>query len=101
MWTPPLWSPSVALSPAEQKVAARAAPRKKLFVFFRAIRGELFDDAFQEELLAMYRRTGAGKPPVPPALLAMATLLQAYTVSFRQACLTTRNLRLNRIPSSR
>ena len=65
MWTPPLWSPSVALSPAEQKVAARATPRKKLFVFFRAIRGELFDDAFQEELLAMYRRTEAGKPPVP------------------------------------
>ena len=30
MWTPPLWSPSVALSLAEQKVAARAAPRKKL-----------------------------------------------------------------------
>ena len=79
MWTPPLWSPPVALSPAEQKVAARAAPRKKLFVFLREIRGELFDDAFQEELLAMYRQTGAGKPPVPPALLAMATLLQAYT----------------------
>ena len=78
MWTPPLWSPPVALSPAEQKVAARAAPRKKLFVFLREIRGELFDEAFQEELLAMYRRTGAGKPPVPPALLAMATLLQAY-----------------------
>ena len=35
--------------------------------------------AFQEELRAMYRQTGAGKPPVPPALLAMATLLQAYT----------------------
>jgi hypothetical protein len=69
----------VALSPAEQKVAARAATRKKLFVFLREIRGELFDDAFQEELLAMYRQTGAGKPPVPPALLAMATVLQAYT----------------------
>lgn len=77
MWTSPLWSPPVALSPAEQKVAARAAPRKKLFVFLREIRSELFDDAFQEELLAMYRQTGAGKPPVPPALLAMATVLQA------------------------
>ena len=79
MWMPPLWSPPVALSPAEQKVAARAAPRKKLFVFLREMRGELFDDAFQEELLAMYRQTGAGKPPVPPALLAMTTVLQAYT----------------------
>lgn len=79
MWTPPLWSPPVVLSPAEQKVANRAATRKKLFVFLREVRGELFDDAFQEELLEMYRQTGAGKPPVPPALLAMATLLQAYT----------------------
>jgi hypothetical protein len=26
----------------------------------------------------MYRSTGAGKPPVPPALMAMATLMQAY-----------------------
>ena len=79
MWTPPLWSPPVALSPAEQKVAARAATRKKLFVFLREIRGELFDEAFQNELLEMYRQTGAGKPPVPPALLAMATVLQADT----------------------
>ena len=79
MWTPPLWSPPVALSPAEQQVAARATTRKKLFVFLRESRGELFDDAFQDELLAMYRQTGAGKPPVPPALLAMATVLQAYT----------------------
>src|SRR5512143_1682877 len=79
MWMPPLWSPPVALSPAEQKVAARAATRKKLFVFLRQIRSELFDAAFQSERLNMYRQTGAGKPPVPPALLAMATLLQAYT----------------------
>jgi hypothetical protein len=79
MWTPPLWSPPVELSPAEEKVAARAATRKKLFVFLRQIRGELFDEAFQDELLEMYRQTGAGKPPVAPALLAMATLLQAYT----------------------
>ena len=79
MWTPPLWSPPVALSPAEEKVANRAATRKKLFVFLREVRGELFDETFQGELLEMYRQTGAGKPPVPPALLALATVLQAYT----------------------
>lgn len=79
MWTPPMWSPPVELNPAEEKVAARAATRKKLFVFLRQIRGELFDEAFQHELIEMYRQTGAGKPPHPPALLAMATLLQAYT----------------------
>ena len=78
-WTSPLWSPPQALSPAEEKIAARAAKKKKLFVFLREIRTELFDPVFQEELAGMYRQTGAGKPPVPPALLAMATLLQAYT----------------------
>ena len=26
----------------------------------------------------MYRESGAGRAPVPPAMLAMATLLQAY-----------------------
>src|SRR5512144_2987760 len=79
MWTPPLWSPPQDLSPTEEKIAARAAKKKKLFVFLRAIRTELFEPAFQEELAGMYRQTGAGKPPVPPALLAMATVLQAYT----------------------
>ena len=79
MWTAPLWLPEPELSPAEEKMAARAAKKKKLFVFLREIRGELFDLAFQEELIDMYRQTGAGKPPLPPALLAMATLLPAYT----------------------
>lgn len=51
---------------------------RKLFGFLRAHRDELFDDAFQAELAAMYRDTGAGKDPIPPALLAMATVLQAY-----------------------
>lgn len=79
MWTTPFWSPPQDLSPAEAKIAARAAKKKKLFGFLREIRTELFEPAFQEELAGMYRQTGAGKPPVPPALLAMATLLQAYT----------------------
>lgn len=50
----------------------------KLFAFLRDHRRGLFDDAFQTELEAMYRDTGAGREPVPPALLAMAVLLQAY-----------------------
>ena len=79
MWTTPLWLPPQDLSPTEEKIAARAAKKKKLFVFLREIRTELFDPAFQEDLAGMYRQTGAGKPPVPPALLAMATLLQVYT----------------------
>ena len=50
---------------------------RKLFGFLRAHRSELFDAAFQDELATMYRDSGAGKEPLPPALLAMATLLQA------------------------
>jgi len=38
--------------------------------------GEIFDDAFQAELEGMYRTTGAGEEPVPPALMAMVMLLQ-------------------------
>lgn len=48
----------------------------KFYVFLREIRAELFDDAFQAELAAAYQPRGTA--PVPPALLAMVTLLQAY-----------------------
>lgn len=51
---------------------------RKLLGFLRVHRRQLFDDAFQDELATMYRDTGAGKSPVPPALMAMATLVQAY-----------------------
>ena len=74
-----LWTVPSELSAAERKVAARAAKGKKLFVFLRESQAELFDEAFQRELMEMYRQTGAGKPPLSPARLAMATLLQAYT----------------------
>jgi hypothetical protein len=52
---------------------------KKLFRFLREHRLDLFDDAFQNELTSMYRDNDEGKEPVPPAQLAMAILLQAYT----------------------
>jgi hypothetical protein len=41
-------------------------------------RHELFDDALQDELAAMYRTTGAGKEARPPAMMAMAILVQGY-----------------------
>ncbi len=74
-----LWFVPEELTGAEQRVAARAAKGRKLFVFLRECHRELFDEAFQQELLGMYRQTGAGKPPVAPARMAMVTLLQAYT----------------------
>jgi Transposase DDE domain/Transposase domain (DUF772) len=74
---PPPWTPPVELSPVEQRIVKRIR-RAKLFVFLREQRHELFDAAFQEELAASYVGSGRGRPPVPPAQLALATLLQAY-----------------------
>ena len=48
----------------------------KFYVFLRTIRSELFDEGFQAELAAVYRPRGTR--PIPPALLAMVLLLQAY-----------------------
>jgi hypothetical protein len=74
----PRWTPAEPLSAKETKLLARHKRSRKLFVFLRLYRHELFDDAFQTELESMYRSTGAGKPPCPPAFLAMAMLLQGY-----------------------
>jgi Transposase domain (DUF772) len=53
--------------------------RAKLFVWLREHRHELLDEGFQLELAAMYQDKPVGQPPVPPAQLALATILQAYT----------------------
>ena len=75
---PGLWSPPVEPSPAEQAVI-KAVRRAKLFVFLRQHRHELFDEEFQAELARAYADKPKGQPPVPPAQLALATILQAYT----------------------
>jgi hypothetical protein len=72
------WNPPVAATRQEQFLLKRLGRVRKLFSFLRLHRHELFDDAFQEELASMYRRTGAGKAALPPALLTMATLVQGY-----------------------
>lgn len=74
-----LWNPPEALNPSEQRIAKRAAKKRKLFVFLREHRHELFDEPFQRELMEMYRQTGAGKVPLAPARLALLTLLQVYS----------------------
>src|SRR5262249_26160947 len=48
------------------------------FGFLRLHRHELFDAGFQDELAEMYRDTGAGDEPHPPAMLCMVLLLQGY-----------------------
>ena len=72
------WRPRQGYTKQEEALLRRLRKTRKLFAFLRDYRHELFDDAFQAELESMYRDTGAGKDPTPPALLAMALLLQGY-----------------------
>jgi hypothetical protein len=72
------WRPKQELTEEEEHMLLRMKRTGKLFAFLRRHRHELFDEAFQEELEGMYRQTGAGKEPVPPGLMAMATILQGY-----------------------
>jgi hypothetical protein len=75
---PGVWRPPVEPSAAELAVM-KAVRRAKLFVFLRQHRHELFDEEFQAELAGSYAGCPKGQPPVPPAQLALATVLQAYT----------------------
>ncbi len=74
---PVYWRPPIELSATEQTIIKRIR-RAKLFVFLRQHRHEVFDEAFQQALASLYQESQRGQPPVPPALLAMATILQAY-----------------------
>jgi transposase len=73
-----MWNPPVEPSPAEQAVI-KAVRRARLFVFLREHRHELFDEQLQAELADAYADSPKGQPPVPPAQLALATIVQAYT----------------------
>src|SRR6266478_4531937 len=75
---PPSWQPPVALSEQEEQIVKRVR-KAKLFVFLREHRHELFNEAFQQELANLYRQAERGHPPIAPAMLALATILQAYT----------------------
>jgi len=72
------WTPRVQVSAREKLLLKRLVRVRALFGFLRLHRHELFDDEFQEQLESMYRDTGAGAPPHPPAMLCMVTLLQGY-----------------------
>jgi transposase len=75
---PLLWHPPIELWRGEQTLMKRIK-RAKLFIFLREHRHELFNAAFQEELSRRYRASKRGHPPIPPAQLALASILQAYT----------------------
>jgi hypothetical protein len=78
MVRPVVWWPPAEPSPTELAVI-KAVRRARLFVFLRLHRLELFDEQFQAELAQAYADSPKGQPPVPPAQLALATILQAYT----------------------
>lgn len=73
-----MWNPPIALTPAEQKIAARTRKTRKFFVFLREHRHELLNATFQATLAQCYRAEPGGQAPVEAGLLALATLLQAY-----------------------
>jgi len=73
-----MWNPPIALTPEEQKIAARTRKTRKFFVFLRERRHELLDADFQHTLAKSYSPEPGGKEPVEAGLLALATLLQAY-----------------------
>jgi hypothetical protein len=73
-----MWNPPIALTPEEQKIAARTRKARKFFVFLRERRHELLDATFQDTLAATYSAEPGGKEPVEAGMLALATLLQAY-----------------------
>lgn len=75
---PEYWHPPRELNPSEETIVKRIK-RAKLFTFLREIRHQLFNDEFQEELNKLYADANKGKPPVPPAKIALVTILQAYT----------------------
>jgi Transposase domain (DUF772) len=74
---PSHWHPSVELSEQEEQIVNRIR-KAKLFVFLRRHRHELLDEEFQQELAALYQPSKRGQPPIAPAQLALATILQAY-----------------------
>jgi transposase len=76
MPTPIRWACPTEFTAEEKRVAQALHRIGKFYVFLREIRAELFDETFQAELASAYQPRGTA--PVPPALLAMVLLLQAY-----------------------
>src|SRR5437899_11704345 len=72
-----MWKPPVELSEQEEEIVKRVR-QAKLFVFLRLHRHELFDESLQQELASLYREAERGHPPIAPAMLALALILQAY-----------------------
>src|SRR5437588_5750107 len=75
---PILWQPPVKLSEQEEQIVKKIR-KAKLYVYWLQHRHELLDEAFQQELASLYRQAERGQPPVAPAMLALALILEAYS----------------------
>ena len=73
-----MWNPPIALTPEEQKMAARTQKTRKFFVFLRTIRHQLLDADLQQTLAQSSRPEPGGTAPVDAGGLVLATLWQAY-----------------------
>ena len=67
-----MWNPPIALTPEEQKIAARTRKARQFFVFLRARRHELLDTTFQATLAATSSAEPGSKKPVEAGMLALA-----------------------------
>jgi len=72
------WLVPAELTRKEELICKRLKRTGRLFAFLRRQRHKLFDEPFQAELATMYSDAPRGVKPLPPAMLAMVTLLQAY-----------------------
>jgi len=72
----PRWNPTSEYSSQEKTLLEQLDRVRTLYRFLRKHRDVIFDEAMEDELASMYRDSGAGKDPKPPAMMAMATLLQ-------------------------
>jgi len=63
------WTPRQDYTKREEFLLRKAASDAKTVRLSAGPSARTFDDGFQAELEAMYRDTGAGREPVPPALL--------------------------------
>jgi hypothetical protein len=72
------WKPPIEITKKEQFIMKRLGRVRALFGFLREKRHIIFDDSFQAQFEEMYRQSGAGDEPHPPAFLCMVTLLQGY-----------------------
>ena len=72
------WLPPAGLTTSQDKLLKRASKKRPFFGILYEAAPELLTPAFQDELLEMYRDTGAGKPAHPPAHMLMLLLLQKF-----------------------